>query len=161
MDLEAKSPLYSTLLECLSGLSTIRAFGWQKQFREKHFKLLDISQKPFYLLFSIQRWLNVTLDLVIAAMAILLFTLVVTLRESIGPGYIGVALINIMAFNQSIKLLIYYWVSLETSVGAISRIKNFAGNTESEDQPSESQEPPATWPSKGIIDIQNLSASYR
>jgi ATP-binding cassette, subfamily C (CFTR/MRP), member 1 len=31
LDLEAKSPLYTNFLETLSGLATIRAFGWTKQ----------------------------------------------------------------------------------------------------------------------------------
>lgn len=32
LDLEAKSPLYSHFIESLSGLVTIRAFGWQANF---------------------------------------------------------------------------------------------------------------------------------
>lgn len=33
IDLEAKAPLYSQFAESLSGLPTIRAFGWTERFR--------------------------------------------------------------------------------------------------------------------------------
>lgn len=33
LDLEAKSPLYSHFIESLSGLVTIRAFGWGENFQ--------------------------------------------------------------------------------------------------------------------------------
>ena len=46
MDLEAKSPLYTNFLETLSGLSTIRAFGWTRQNLALNRKLLGLSQKP-------------------------------------------------------------------------------------------------------------------
>ena len=36
LDLESKSPLYSHFTETLSGLTTIRAFGWQAQAASKN-----------------------------------------------------------------------------------------------------------------------------
>lgn len=65
LDLEAKSPLYSHFLESLNGLVTIRAFGWTEDFQENNLRLLDASQKPYYLLFCIQQWLALVLDLMV------------------------------------------------------------------------------------------------
>lgn len=66
LDLEAKSPLYSHFLESLNGLVTIRAFGWAESFQEKNLDLLDASQKPYYLMFCIQRWLALVLDIIVS-----------------------------------------------------------------------------------------------
>lgn len=55
LDLEAKAPLYAQFSDTLSGLATIRAFGWQAGFKTENDRLLDNSQKPFYLLFCVQR----------------------------------------------------------------------------------------------------------
>src|SRR4051812_29482009 len=63
MDLEAKSPLYTHLLETVLGISTIRAFGWTHPNMTTSLNFLDISQKPFYLLNCIQQWLQLVLDL--------------------------------------------------------------------------------------------------
>ncbi|KAK6000323.1 hypothetical protein QM012_003955 [Aureobasidium pullulans] len=41
LEIEARSPIYSHFLETLEGVVTIRAFGWEKEAKKKHSKLLD------------------------------------------------------------------------------------------------------------------------
>jgi ABC-type multidrug transport system fused ATPase/permease subunit len=161
LDLEAKSPLYSQFMECISGLATIRAFGWQRALEEKNRKLLDQSQKPFYLLFAIQRWLTLILDLMVAAMAVLLIILVVTLRGKISPGFVGVALLNVILFSQSIKMLLTFWTNLETHIGSIARIKSFTESTELENLTLETRLPPPEWPQSGAVEFDNIVAEYK
>lgn len=161
LDLEAKSPLYTQFNEMLEGLATIRAFGWQRFVEEKAKALLDRSQRPFYLLFAVQRWLTLVLDLVIAAMAAILIILVVALRGKLSAGYVGVALLNVVLFSQSIKLLISFWTQLETHIGSVTRIKNFTTDAITEDLESEDYIPPQYWPSEGKIEFKNVQACYR
>jgi ATP-binding cassette, subfamily C (CFTR/MRP), member 1 len=161
MDLEAKAPLYSQFTECLSGLVTIRAFGWQKEMEDKSRYLLERSQRPFYLLFAIQRWLTLILDLVVAAIATILIICVVEMRGSISAGYVGVALFNIIQFSQSVKLLITFWTNLETHIGSIARVKIFNETVKPEDRPEEDNPVPAAWPAQGAIEFKSVSASYR
>jgi ABC-type multidrug transport system fused ATPase/permease subunit len=161
MDLEAKAPLYSQFTECLSGLATVRAFGWQNALEKKNRELLDRSQRPFYLLFAVQRWLTLVLDLVVAAIAVLLIVLVVELRGTLSAGYVGIALLNVIMFSQSIKLLVTFWTTLETHIGAIARIKIFNETTASEDLDSETGMAPPAWPSKGAIEFKSVSAAYK
>ncbi|KAB8238859.1 putative ABC multidrug transporter [Aspergillus alliaceus] len=161
LDLEAKAPLYSHFSDCLSGLVTLRAFGWQQALEEKNNELLDFSQRPFYLLYAIQRWLTLTLDLVVAGIAVLLIVLVVVLRGSMSAGYVGVALLNVILFSQSIKLLVTFWTNLETHIGSILRVKLFSENVPSENLPSESHSLPPDWPSRGSIVFDSVCAEYR
>lgn len=161
LDLEAKSPLYTQFTETLEGLATIRAFGWQSFVEEKAKELLDRSQRPFYLLFAVQRWLTIILDLVVAAIATILIILVVVLRGRLSAGYVGVALLNVVLFSQSIKLLISFWTQLETHIGSVARIKNFTTDALVEDQESEDQIPPPDWPSEGKIEINDITAYHR
>jgi ATP-binding cassette subfamily C (CFTR/MRP) protein 1 len=58
LDLEAKSPLYQHYTETLEGLATIRALRWGPSFDKVAMSLLDDSHRPFYLLYSLQRWLK-------------------------------------------------------------------------------------------------------
>lgn len=161
LDLEAKSPLYSKFMESLSGLATIRAFGWQRALEVRNRELLNESQKPFYLLFAVQRWLTLTLDLIVAAVAVLLIVLVVTLREKMSPGFVGVALLNVILFSQSIKMLLTFWTNLETHIGSIARIKSFTANTEVENLLSERQARPPDWPLNGAIEFRDVAAEYK
>ncbi|KAG8530148.1 uncharacterized protein KY384_005631 [Bacidia gigantensis] len=160
LDLEAKAPLYSQFTEVLAGLTTVRAFGWQDDLKQKTRQLLDLSQRPFYLLWAVQRWLQLVLDLVVAAIAVMLMVLVVELRGTISGASVGIALLNVILFSQHIKLVIQYWTMLETHIGAVSRIKNFASRTLSEDLPAENRILPNNWPPQGSLDFNNVSASY-
>ncbi|KAH8808808.1 putative multidrug resistance-associated protein [Xylogone sp. PMI_703] len=160
LDLEAKSPLYSHFLESLNGLTTIRAFGWAETFREQNLAFLDVSQKPYYLLLCIQRWLALILDLLVAVLAVILMILVVKLRANISPGHVGLALLNVMGFNETLASIIKNWTLLETSFGAIARLMDFSKNTPNENLAGEDQDVPPNWPERGAIEFKNVSASY-
>ena len=160
LDLEAKAPLYSHFQETLSGLASIRAFGWVEKFSEHNMKLLDESQRPLYLLFCIQRWLSVVLDLLVAALATILMIIVVTLRHKISPGLVGLGLLNVISFNSSLTYLVQTWTELETSIGAIARLREFIRTTENEMKPEETIEPSSEWPHRGELEISNFAASY-
>lgn len=54
------------------------AFGWADNFEDRNLALLDSSQKPYYMLFCIQRWLGLILDLLVTALAVILMVLVVS-----------------------------------------------------------------------------------
>ncbi|GJC97830.1 ABC transporter [Colletotrichum higginsianum] len=159
--LEAKAPLYSHVLESLQGIATIRAYGWTSNHVAKNLALLDRAQKPYYLLLCIQRWLTLVLGLTVAGLAILLTALGVTLRSRLDAGFLGVALVSMMNLGQSLAALITFWTLLETSLGAISRVKTFSEDTPTE-KPREIVDTRilAGWPSQGSVVIENWSAHY-
>lgn len=158
--IEHKAPLYSHFLESINGLATLRAFGWIRPYTEKSMTLLDNAQKPSYLLYCIQRWLTLVLDLAVAALTILLMTLAVVLRGKINPSLLGIALVNMMDLGNNLKGIVVQWSTLETSLGAVTRIKSFTENTPSENLPEESKLPDSEWPAHGIVNIQNVSVQY-
>ncbi|KAE8358078.1 putative multidrug resistance protein [Aspergillus caelatus] len=160
LDLECRSPLYSHFVEVLDGLPTIRAFGWQVASTEVLIQHLDQSQKPYYMLLCAQRWLNLVLDIVVMALATIVVALAVELHESTNAGLLGVALNNILGFNQLLSFFITSWTTFETSLGAIARVKSFVETTPYEFRPGETSEPPVSWPEQGAIHIQGLSLSY-
>ncbi|KAI1384393.1 ABC transporter [Hypoxylon trugodes] len=161
LDLEAKSPLYNNFLETLAGLETIRAFGWEEMQQQTNRKLLDLSQRPYYLLYCIQQWLNLVLDLIVAAEAVLVVGLAVGLRgSSTSPGSLGVSMNNILSFNAYLASLVTGWTQLETSLGSIARVRDFEMEVQPEEKSGEDQEPPPTWPEKGAIEFRNATASH-
>ncbi|GKU10283.1 unnamed protein product [Fusarium langsethiae] len=161
MDLEAKSPLYALFTESVTGLATLRAFGWRDALEKRHHELLDRSQRPFYLLYAVQRWLTLVLDMIVTVIAVLVVVLVTQLRGILPAGLIGVALVNIIQFSQHLKLLMTFWTTLETHIGAISRIKSFTTDIASEHEPQEKEQPPSVWPSKGTIVFDQVWAGYK
>lgn len=160
LELEAKSPLYTHFTETLRGLSTIRAFDWQTESAQTNLELLNDSQRPYYLLWSIQRWLTFVLDCNVTVIA----TIIIALATQIGditPGSLGMALVNILTFSQNLTYLIRAWVDLETSLGAIARLRDFEQGTPSETLPRETAEPPEEWPATGQIELRNVGVTYK
>ncbi|KAI0201172.1 P-loop containing nucleoside triphosphate hydrolase protein [Astrocystis sublimbata] len=116
--------------------------------------------KPFYLLLCIQRWLVLVLDLVVAGLAVLLMGLAVALRSTINPGLLGIALVQLTSLSLALTALVQFWTLLETSLGAIARIKDFSESTPSEAITEESTEPPPNWPNHGALTFESVSARY-
>jgi ABC-type multidrug transport system fused ATPase/permease subunit len=160
MELETKSPLYTQFLESIDGLATMRAYAWQPDFLRLYHQRLDDSQRPFYLLMCLQRWLALVLDMFSAGFVVLIVGLVVGLRDRISPGFAGVALSNMINLSQLMSVLVTTWTALETSVASVERIRTFQKDTPSE-AAGDLEEPPADWPQKGKIEVSGLEATYR
>ena len=160
LDLENRSPLYSHFLETLDGLTTIRSLGWQHAAKETQARNLDYSQKPYYMLLCIQRWLGLVMSLIVTALAVIVVALAVQLHGTTSAGLLGIALNNVLGFNQSLSDLVTSWTSLETSLGAIARVKTFTETTPSENKPGEDHGPPEAWPESGAVLFDRVSATY-
>lgn len=93
-------------------------------------------------------------------MTISLMAMVVFMRDSFDPGSVGVALVMVMTFNSNLMLLIRFWTLMETSIGAISRIKSYVATTKPEEIAEDMQPLPAEWPSTGSIKLSQLEAGH-
>ncbi|KAM3565252.1 hypothetical protein MY1884_000325 [Beauveria asiatica] len=164
LDIEAKAPVYLQFLESKNGAATLRAFGWQRSCQLALQRLLNRSQRPVYLLYCIQQWLALVLDALVSALVLILIAIVVTWRDKFSQGSVGVSLVTVMTFNSSLTQLIKMWTLLETSIGAVGRIKEFKDNTVPEEEELgilQPQRPPPNWPVKGNVEFRNVVASYK
>lgn len=143
----------------VEGISTIRAFGWEEAAVSENNIQLDDSQRPDYLLLSLQRWLNLVLDLTIAGIAVGVVGLAVRYRGSTTGGQVGVALNVVLLANATLIRLVETWTTMETSLGAIARIKSMERDTPRE---SDQQERSAgdDWPRLGRLRVEHVTASY-
>ncbi|OQE05643.1 hypothetical protein PENVUL_c023G05030 [Penicillium vulpinum] len=160
IDLESKAKLYTSFLETIEGISTIRAFGWEDRIAINNIEKLDISQRPLYLLLCLQRWLNVVLDLLIAGIAVVLIGSAVRFRNTATGADMGIALNMVIAANTTLLRLVESWTNLETSLGAVSRLRSIDQDTPSEDEVCNCLEPSPEWPSMGSVKISDISAGY-
>ncbi|KAF4776651.1 hypothetical protein HER10_EVM0007842 [Colletotrichum scovillei] len=160
LDLESQSAVYSSFLESVEGVTTIRAFGWEKQAEHANVICLDKSQKPAYILFCLQQWLGIVLDLMVAAIATGLITLAVFVRGTTTAGQIGMALNIVLAANATLLSLVTSWTNMEISLGAISRLKTLEADTSKENQPHEDFVPTEAWPSSGSVEFDKVTVSY-
>ncbi|KAH7327434.1 P-loop containing nucleoside triphosphate hydrolase protein [Rhexocercosporidium sp. MPI-PUGE-AT-0058] len=126
----------------VEGAATIRAFGWQHEFEQENVRHLDESQKPFYILLCLQRWLNIVLDLIIAGIATCIIGITVYFRGTTTGAEVGVALNLILVANSTLLKLVT------------------VTETPQEDKLWETSVPPANWPSAGMVEVENVTVSY-
>jgi len=160
LDIEAKAPIYTLFVETLEGLATIRAFGWKDPLQRRNHLLVDGAQKPFHLLNCIQRWLGFVLDMLLAVVSVLVVVFAVKFKSQTTGASTGVALVNVLACHQHLAGFVQRWAMLETSIGAVSRIRAFAIECPIETRQNTMTVPPK-WPTEGKIEFINISASYR
>jgi ATP-binding cassette, subfamily C (CFTR/MRP), member 1 len=86
--------------------------------------------------------------------------LATSLTSTTSGGRLGISLSQIVTFNSSLGSLLTAWTMVETSLGAIARLKGFEEGTKSEDKAEESFNPSEDWPNNGAIAFKNVSASY-
>lgn len=122
LELESRAAVFSSFLETVQGAPTIRAFGWGREFARQNVTALNHSQRPYYLLLCLQRWLNVVLNLLIAAIAVGTIGLAVLYRSSTTGGMIGMALNVVLVANTTLLSLVGAWTDLEISLGAVARL---------------------------------------
>nr|AHC70708.1 fumonisin biosynthetic ABC transporter [Fusarium bulbicola] len=159
LDLEAKSPLYAHFLELENDIATIRAADWTDEYLVQNRVLLDVSQRPAYLLAMVQRWLLFILNTFVLLMALFTVALVTQLKSH-GTGIAGAGLISLMQIGQFLTNVVRSYANLEISMGAVSRLKALAESPHIECAVGQVAMPPQGWPCRGSIKIDGVSASY-
>ncbi|ROW01371.1 hypothetical protein VMCG_05867 [Cytospora schulzeri] len=161
LDLENKSPLYAQFQDTVRGIASIRAFGWVAPYTAQNHKYLDDSQRPVYLLEMTQVWLALILDLIVTVVAVSA-TAVATQIPSVSEraGYVGAGLVSLMQFGNLLNGSVQSWILLETSLGAVKRLKDFGEKTGTEDKLGDDLRPGDSWPESGEIVLEGIDATY-
>ena len=145
-EIETKAPLYTHFIEFVDGAATIRAYGWQSQYQERNHKFIDQSQRPVYLQYCIQSWLDFMLNMTVTIIAAVLMTVVILWKHKFSANNIGVSLISIMTFSSVLMRMIKAWTMMKFSIGAVTRVKRFVAAIESEEKSNRETKAAKNWP---------------
>ncbi|KAM7206614.1 P-loop containing nucleoside triphosphate hydrolase protein [Rhypophila sp. PSN 637] len=176
IELESRSAVFSSLLETANGAETIRSFKWHVPITRENTTALDLSQRPFYLLFCLQRWLGIVLNLLGAGITVAVITLAVMLKGTTTGAQIGVALNVLLVTKTTLLRLVDVYTGLEISLGAVSRLRSVEEGTPRE-KDENGHEQYMGWddgivgfeeqdgdriscPGKGGLELRGVSASY-
>lgn len=124
MQLEAMSPLYTKLNEIIAGVEHIRAFGWQEQILNQALAILDESQKCFYYMRCVHRWLSLVLDLEVGIIGTALMAVAVNWKDVTSTPYLGIALVVIMTYSGNMQDLVNDGTKADTALRAVARIQD-------------------------------------
>lgn len=154
------SPLYQHFGETLSGIPTIRAYGLSEQFAADNLVKIDDSFRALYYLWTTSRWLSFRID---SASVLVSFTsacLIVLGAKRIDAGLAGVSLSYALTFSRNILWVVRIYSNLEMSMNAVERVQEYIENEPESDYIIPDSRPPINWPSRGEIEVNNLSLRY-
>jgi ATP-binding cassette, subfamily C (CFTR/MRP), member 1 len=146
-------------LDTTNSAATIRALGCTSEYIRANDKLVDNSLRATYIMAMIQQWLMFTINVVVAMLAALVIVLSTQVKSAF--VYTGAGMVTLISLGEYLANVILTFTSLETAIGAVSRLKAFGSNTPSESPSNSERPPPESWPESGRIEIIGASASYQ
>lgn len=158
-----RSVVFARFSEAVNGISTIRAYGVERQFAGRVTDALDDMDGAYFLTFGNQRWLSTRLD---AVGNLLVFTcgiLVVTARFNVSPSTGGLVLSYILSIVQMIQFSVRQLAEVENNMNSTERI-HYYGTELEEEAPlhvNKDVSLPPSWPSRGEIIFDNVEMRYR
>ena len=157
LSLESKTPLYTSFIETLEGITTIRAGKFEAQCAAENERRINLSQPSYFLQYAVNRALTQVLDLMTMLMATCLALLAVATRHSTSAGLIGLAFIQVLTLQLNLSHLIMSFTKLETAMVAVERIREFVNLPHEDPKPNQDH---GKWLTAGAVQFRNVCAKY-
>ncbi|KAL7712469.1 Canalicular multispecific organic anion transporter [Entamoeba marina] len=160
-----RSPMFIHFDQTLLGLSTIRLYSGEKTFLDSVLKKMKNNTLAYYTLQIAKSWYSQRLDWLGIFVTIITTILMVVLKitSGIDVGIAGTALVNIAALGGFISGYSQSIIELDIVMQSTERVLELRHIPieETHEKKKKSVEPPANWPTKGEIRLENFSFRYR
>eukprot|EP00019_Armaparvus_languidus_P007992 CAMPEP_0168601030 /NCGR_PEP_ID=MMETSP0420-20121227/13180_1 /TAXON_ID=498008 /ORGANISM="Pessonella sp." /LENGTH=1006 /DNA_ID=CAMNT_0008639321 /DNA_START=1053 /DNA_END=4070 /DNA_ORIENTATION=+ len=160
----SRSPIFAHFNETLQGLSSVRAYGQEKEFMQKNTNLVNTNTQALYTRFYTQSWLLIRLGALGALVAFIAMLIAIIYRDTLDPGLIGLSLMYSLSLIAQMASVSRQGVDLEMHMNGVERILEYH-------EPKLPSEAPASlpndktlgddWPRSGRLEIKNLTMRYR
>ncbi|BCS21501.1 putative ABC bile acid transporter [Aspergillus puulaauensis] len=152
----AKSPVMEKFGSSLSGLATIRAFNKADTYIQEMYGLINNHAQASWYLWLFNRWLGFWMALVGALFSTMTAALVVYMPGA-SAALAGFAMSFALQYNYAVAMGLRFYANVEIDMNATERVLEYT-NIEIETQ--DGYNPPASWPTRGKIEVENLEVGY-
>jgi len=156
LESNAKSPIFEQFGSVLTGIATIRAFDRSGAYIERMYEKINIHCTCFWHIFLFSRWMSFRANMVGALFSFATAALIVSLR-GIDASLAGFVLSFSLELSESVIWALRQYANVELDFNAIERVVEYS-NLQIEDQGGD--EPPAAWPTRGEIEVDDLVVTY-
>ena len=159
----SRSPIVEHFSETLSGISTIRAYGYQSSFTSTFFSLIDKNVSIAFYKSGCYCWLAIALELLSDIVLGFSAFLIIFYKDDMDPGLVGNCLVYIMLLPENIYNTMISTSNLENAMVSVERVHAMTV-IEREDlrvRHKDSNLIERSWPSQGCIEFKQFSTRYR
>ncbi|XP_022081016.1 ATP-binding cassette sub-family C member 8-like isoform X2 [Acanthaster planci] len=156
----SKSPVFAHFSETLGGLSTIRAYRQQEQFREGLINKMETNNTMFIYVNTSNRWLGARLEVIGGIIVLIagLSTVISAMDGLLLPSLVGLALAYALNASNQLNWMIRSSANMEMQLNSIERV-DYYKNVETEKYKGAATAPRG-WPNRGLILFEGVSARY-
>lgn len=160
LDSISKSPIYQHFGETLSGVSTIRAYGVGNRFISDNLNKVDNNNRPFFYLWVANRWLSFRVDLAGALVSFAAAAMIILDSSRIDAGLAGLSLSYALTFNEYVLWIVRLYAVMEMNMNSVERLLEYMNLDKEAAAVIPDSRPPSDWPSRGEIEVNDLSLRY-
>lgn len=156
----SRSPIFQQFGETLAGAVSIRAYGDVRRFETTNMNAVDSSHQPYLWLWISNRWLSWCSSTM--SMFVCLFASFFVIYNSswLSAGMAGISLSYAMMFGDAVLWIVRMYAEVAVNMNSMERIKEYTDIEPEAPAVIPESRPPANWPSRGEIDIKELSLKY-
>lgn len=162
LDSIQRSVVFAHFGETLTGIAVIRAYNLQRMFRAVNERTINRMNEAYFMTIIDQRWLGLRLDVVGSLLILVVGILVVTSRFQTSPSITGLVLSYCLQIVGMLSWMVRQMAEVENNMNSCERIYHY-GHGIDQEAPLHiaSTTPPASWPDKGEILMEDVDLRYR
>lgn len=155
-----KSPIHQHFSESLTGVATIRAYGVESRFMRQNLAAIDENNRPFFYMWVANRWLALRVDAIGSLVMLFAGIFVILSIGRIDAGLAGLSLSYAISFSENALWIVRLYANVEMNMNSVERLQEFM--KVDQEPPSEipETEPKPDWPSRGEIEVKDVSLRY-
>lgn len=161
----ARSPIYAMLNESISGIATIRANDVGEFIKNEFAKCHDKHSRSFWSFLASSRWLGFRMDFLMFVNCSVASFLAVLLSErewfNIDPVIFGLALSMLIQLGSIFQWTIRQSAEVVNQMVCVERVSEYSNLEPEGDLEKDTDKNFDSWPSSGLVQIQDLSLRYR
>jgi ABC-type multidrug transport system fused ATPase/permease subunit len=152
----AKSPVFEHLSAALPGVTSLRAYEKMETYTASMFAKIDAHGRCLWHLNIYKRWLGWRLAVIGTAFSTIVAVFLVGYK-SMDAALAGFALSFALSYSDAVFYMLRQYVELELGMNSTERIIEYS---EIEIESQSGVDVPASWPSQGALEVDNLVVGY-
>eukprot|EP00184_Porphyridium_aerugineum_P008362 CAMPEP_0184691344 /NCGR_PEP_ID=MMETSP0313-20130426/235_1 /TAXON_ID=2792 /ORGANISM="Porphyridium aerugineum, Strain SAG 1380-2" /LENGTH=1513 /DNA_ID=CAMNT_0027149041 /DNA_START=177 /DNA_END=4718 /DNA_ORIENTATION=+ len=162
LDSISKSPIYAHFSETLGGLSTIRAYAKQDEFKVRNLEMVNGNNRANFVGVATNRWFSLWLEVLGSILIFAAAIFGVIAKGDIYTGLVGLSLTYALQVTSFLGFAVRSITELEAQMNSVERLEHYSSRLPQEaPHIIDSSRPPLGWPSKGHVYFQDLELRYR
>lgn len=161
IDATTRSPIYAHFSETLTGVDTLRAYGYQERFAASNETKVDHNHRAYFNLRMADQWLSWRLDCISSCLILLVGMLAIAQRRNLSPSLTALSLSEVLDVTGFLKYAVQAAAMFESRFNSVERLMTYMGLPQEAPGFIEATKPADDWPTEGGIAYKDVWMRYR